>query len=73
GFYLELVGALALAVTGIALATLTPVQLGALRPAPRARTTEPRRDEPHQGDDQGAQEGGRLSRLTRRPRARQRG
>ena len=77
GFYLELVGALALAVTGIALATLTPAQLGALRPAPRARTTEQRRDEPaeepHQGDDQGAQEGGRLSRLTRRPRARQRG
>lgn len=42
GFWLELVGALALALSGIALATLTPEQLGALRPGGTART----RDEP---------------------------
>ena len=42
GFWLELVGALALALTGIALATLTPEQLVALRPPRRARPTEPR-------------------------------
>ena len=42
GFYLQLAGALGLAVTGIALATLTPAQLAALRPAPRKRSTEPR-------------------------------
>ena len=32
GFYMELIGALALTVTGIALATMTPAQLRALRP-----------------------------------------
>jgi hypothetical protein len=32
GFWLEMVGALALAISGIALATLSPDQLGALRP-----------------------------------------
>ena len=43
GFWLEMVGALALAVTGIALATLTPEQLAA--PAPAAQR-ERRRAEP---------------------------
>jgi hypothetical protein len=37
GFYLELAGALGLAVTGIALAALTPAQLLALRPGSRKR------------------------------------
>ena len=46
GFYLELLGALALTVTGIALATLTPAQLSALRPGARKRPTEAR-----DGDD----------------------
>ncbi len=41
GFYMELFGALALAITGVALATLTPEQLGALRPR-RRRTSAPR-------------------------------
>ena len=74
GFYLELVGALALAVTGIALATLTPEQLAALRPRKRARTTEPRgadEDAPkHKGEDR-EDRPGRLSKLSR-TRARQR-
>jgi hypothetical protein len=75
GFYLELVGALALAVTGVALATLSPEQLGALRPAPRERTTEPRRDDrpkPPEHKPPDAPAKSRLSRLAR-PRARQRG
>jgi hypothetical protein len=73
GFYLELAGALGLAVTGIALATLTPAQLSSLRPAPRKRATEPRTasaKEPKPPRHPG--EGNRLSRLARRPRARQR-
>lgn len=41
GFWMELVGALALAVTGIALATLTPEQLNSLRPPKRRRPGEP--------------------------------
>jgi hypothetical protein len=78
GFYMELVGALALAVTGVALATLTPGQLSSLRPSPRRRPTDARGESApaevgsaHQtaaGDDKG-----RLSRLGRRPKARQRG
>ncbi|MDX6581782.1 MAG: hypothetical protein QOI10_966 [Solirubrobacterales bacterium] len=79
GFYLELVGALTLAVTGIALATLTPEQLRALRPSRRARPTEERGgDGPAAGSSaprgDGAKGGkGTLSRLGRRPRARPRG
>jgi hypothetical protein len=42
GFWLEMVGALALAVTGIALATMTPEQLSALRPPRRSLPTEAR-------------------------------
>ncbi len=75
GFYMELVGALALAVTGIALATLTPAQLSSLRPARRPRTSDPRGDDepPKPSSHQPASpEKGRLSRLGR-PRARQRG
>lgn len=75
GFWLELVGSLALAVTGVALATMTPEQLGALRPAPRSRPTEPRRPEPPKPPEHKPAEAsakGRLSRLAR-PRARQRG
>lgn len=72
GFYLELAGALALALGGIALATLTPDQLAALRPPGRARPGQPRDDsdtttKPHDGDEKE----GRLSRLGR-PRTRQR-
>jgi hypothetical protein len=36
GFWLELVGSLALVISGGALASLTPEQLGALRPRPRS-------------------------------------
>jgi hypothetical protein len=42
GFYMELFGALALAISGVALATLTPDQLAALRPPKRTGTTEAR-------------------------------
>ena len=68
GFYLELVGALALAVTGIALATLTPNQLSSLRPGKRARPTEARGSDDsespkHKPDDR--KSSGRLSKLTR--------
>jgi hypothetical protein len=75
GFYLELVGALALAVTGIALAALTPEQLSSLRPSRRKRPTEPRGADPAASSHTaaGEVEKSRLSRLTGRPRARQRG
>jgi hypothetical protein len=75
GFYMELVGALALAVTGIALATLTPQQLSSLRPSRRKRPTEPRGADPKEPSQAAAGEAekGRLSRLGQRPRARQRG
>jgi hypothetical protein len=42
GFYMELFGALALAISGVALATLTPDQLAALRPPGRTATSEAR-------------------------------
>jgi hypothetical protein len=76
GFYLELVGALALAVTGIALATLTPDQLSSLRPGKRTRPTEARgSDDPdspkHKPDDREKTGSGRLSKL-KRTRTRQR-
>lgn len=79
GFFLELVGALALAVTGIALATLTPEQLAALRPGRRRRPAVEQDDElgPKPTTAAGAhesvagEEGAR--RLGRRPRTRQRG
>ena len=81
GFFLELVGSLALAVTGIALATMTPEQLRTLRPPKRERPTEPRRtDRRRPPTPPGAshataagEDKGRLSRLARRPRTRQRG
>ena len=72
GFYLELLGALALAVTGIALATLTPDQLRELRPGKRSRPTEARgadSEAPKHKPEEPAK--GRLSRLTR-ARTRQR-
>jgi hypothetical protein len=42
GFWLMMVGSLALTVTGIALATLTPEQLAALRPGARSEGDEAR-------------------------------
>jgi hypothetical protein len=51
GFYLELLGALALTVTGLALATLSAEQLASLRPGKRARPTEARGEEPEDPDD----------------------
>ena len=77
GFYLELLGALALTGTGLALATLTPEQLSALRPGARKRPTEARgesddSDSPTHKPDERQDREGRLSKLTR-TRARQRG
>jgi hypothetical protein len=80
GFWLELVGALALAVTGIALATLSQEQLAALQPGKSDLSSEPRSGEPGSKPapgpavaHQGSKPEGPLRRLTRRPRARQRG
>lgn len=52
GFYTELIGALALTVTGIALATMTPAQLRALRPSrgPSEDRPAPKRPEPNGPD-----------------------
>jgi hypothetical protein len=78
GFWMALVSSLALTITGIALATLSPQQLAALGPRrrpPRAQADEDpaphteAKAKPHEGDP--PDEGGR--RLPRRPRARQRG
>jgi hypothetical protein len=69
GFWLEMLGAVGLAVTGIALATLSPEQLAALRP-PRRRSSDDAADAGP--DDAHAAEAKGLGR-TRRPRARQRG
>jgi len=72
GFYLELAGALALAISGIALATLTPDQLGALRPPGRSRKPEPRDGaRPTSAAHEDETKDGRLSRLAR-PRTHQR-
>lgn len=52
GFFLEMIGALALTICGIALATMTPDQLAALRPGKREpEETPPRRES---ADDDGA-------------------
>lgn len=59
GFWLEMLGAIALAITGIALATLTPEQLAALRPPGKkppkdhSSTTTRRRREPSSSGDAG--------------------
>jgi hypothetical protein len=52
GFYTELIGALALTVTGIALATMTPAQLRALRPSrkPAEEKPGPKRPEPRKSE-----------------------
>jgi hypothetical protein len=73
GFWLEMLGALALAITGIALATLSPEQLAALRP-PRSGgdTSDEARPAPS-STHKDAEAEGTFRRLTRRPRARQRG
>jgi hypothetical protein len=75
GFWLELAGSLALAVTGIALAAMTPNQLAALRPGGGAKRPADDRnnadDPPHRSADPGSEPKGRLSRLSR-PRTRER-
>jgi hypothetical protein len=79
GFWLEMLGALALAVTGVALATLSPEQLAALRPPRRGGDSEARDEEEDKGKPgpssthREPESEGAIRRLTRRPRARQRG
>jgi hypothetical protein len=46
GFYMELLGALALSVTGIALATMSPAQLLALRPGRRRDASKEKKPDP---------------------------
>jgi hypothetical protein len=52
GFYTELLGALALSVTGIALATMSPEQLLALRPGRRKAASEKKESEPEPEPDE---------------------
>ena len=83
GFYMEMLGALALAIGGIALATMTQDQLRGLRPRARKRTTTPPSTPgqtdalagaaPPPDDAHPPAEAEAKSRLPRRPRARQRG
>jgi hypothetical protein len=80
GFWLELVGALALAISGIALATLSPAQLATLRPrwlgGPRRATaarpapsgTGPNPTAPETGSEEGDDRGRPTVRRTRRRR-----
>jgi hypothetical protein len=83
GFFMEMLGALALAIGGIALATMTPEQLRALGPAKREGTEEEKDDAPREGSkpkplkaadaNHASAEAEAKSRLPRRPRIRQRG
>jgi hypothetical protein len=84
GFWMEMIGSLALAIGGIALATMNEEQLRALRPQRRER---PPKEQPDEGDEGAtgtkpvAAEAAHATadaepaklRLPRRPRARQRG
>jgi hypothetical protein len=70
GFYPELVGALALTVTGIALATMSPAQLRALRPN-RKRSSE-KEDEEREPDPDPEPEPSERRRQRRSGRTRQR-
>jgi hypothetical protein len=66
GFYMELVGALALTVSGIALATMTPAQLRALRPGRKEKDSEEESEPPRpKGDDEESSERRRQRRSTR--------
>jgi len=67
GFYMQLLGALALLVSGAALATLSPEQLTALRPPKRDRPTEPRTQSTSEtaANKNGAPEGTELKGETR--------
>jgi hypothetical protein len=81
GFYMEMLGALALAIGGIALATMTQDQLRGLRPPSRKLTSAPPAGQadasdgaaPLPGEAHTPAEAEAKSRLPRRPRARQRG
>jgi hypothetical protein len=66
GFYMELIGALALTVSGIALATMTPAQLRALRPGRKEKDKEEETEPtPPKGDDEEPSERRRQRRSTR--------
>jgi hypothetical protein len=80
GFFMEMLGALALAIGGIALATMTPEQLRAL--GPREKADEDTEESPREGSkpkpvaadaNHATAEAEAKSRLPRRPRIRQRG
>ena len=75
GFYMELLGALALSITGIALATMSSAQLLALRPGRRtdkAATEEPEPEKPKSASRPKESEEEPKRRSTGRARARQR-
>ena len=76
GFWLAMLGALGLAVTGITLATLTPDQLAGLRPGRRAPQTPAGADAPFDAESETApapRPGEDPHRVPRRRRTRQRG
>jgi hypothetical protein len=84
GFWMLLVSSLALSISGIALATLSPEQLAELRPGARASAEErapeaaaaPRAEEAARGSGTNTHDpsaDATSSRLPRRPRTRQRG
>jgi hypothetical protein len=81
GFFMEMLGALALAISGVALATMSPEQLRSLGPARRegceedeeALRSKPVEAKAAAADAHATAEAEPKSRLARRPRARQRG
>jgi hypothetical protein len=79
GFFMEMLGALALAIGGVALATMTPEQLRSLGPQKREEADDeaPSKDSNPkplaETDTHAPAEAEAKSRLPRRPRARQRG
>jgi hypothetical protein len=72
GFYMELVGALALTVTGIALATMTPAQLRALRPERRSSGDEKKEEKKPEPEPDADPEPAERRRQRRAGRTRQR-
>jgi hypothetical protein len=79
GFFMEMLGALALAIGGVALATMSPEQLRSLGPQKREEADDevpPKDSKPNPlgaADSHATAEAEAKSRLPRRPRARQRG
>ena len=72
GFYLELLGALGLLVSGVALATMTPAQLSALNPKRKQTAEKASEPEPRDPPKPKSDEAPAKRRTRRRPQTRQR-